>query len=45
MTVAGVAVCAVLLNDPPPDTMDHAPVLAPPPILALIRVMAAGVAD
>jgi len=45
VTVAGDAVCAVLLNDPPPEVMDHAPVVAPPPILAPLSVIADGVAD
>lgn len=45
VTVAGVAVCAVLLNDPPPETMDHAPVVAPPPTVAPDKVMAEGDAD
>ena len=45
MTVPGVAVCAVLLSVPPPEVMDHAPVVAPPPTLAPANVMAAGVAD
>ena len=45
MTVAGEAVCAVLLNDPPPEVIDHAPVVAPPPTLAPVKVMADGVAD
>ena len=33
------------LNAPPPDTIDHAPVVAPPPILAPLSVIAEGVAD
>lgn len=45
MTVAGVAVCKVLLSVPPPEVMDHAPVVALPPTLAPAKVMAAGVAD
>lgn len=45
MTVAGVAVCAVLLKVPPPAVMDQAPVVAPPPTLAPVKVMAAGAAD
>ena len=42
---AGVAVCAVLLKDPPPVVIDHAPVVAPPPTLAPANVIATGVAD
>ena len=45
VTVAGVAVCAMLLKDPPPVVMDHAPVVAPPPTLAPVNVIADGVAD
>ncbi len=45
VTVAGVAVCAMLLNVPPPDVIDHAPVVAPPPTLAPLNVSADGVAD
>ena len=45
VTVAGVAVCMVLLNVPPPAVIDHAPVVAPPPTLAPVRVIADGVAD
>ena len=45
VTVAGDAVCAVLLNVPPPEVIDQAPVVAPPPTLAPVRVMAAGAAD
>ena len=45
MTVPGVAVCAVLLSVPPPAVMDQAPVVAPPPTLAPLKVRAAGVAD
>lgn len=45
MTVAGVAVCAILLRVPPPDVMDHAPVVALPPTLAPTKVIAPGVAD
>src|ERR1043165_4018279 len=37
--------CEVLLNVPPPDVIDHAPVVAPPPTLAPLNVIAAGVAD
>ena len=45
VTVAGVAVCNVLLNVPPPDVIDQAPVVAPPPTLAPVSVIADGVAD
>ena len=45
VTVCGLAVCAVLLNVPPPDVIDHAPVVAPPPTVAPANVMADGVAD
>jgi hypothetical protein len=43
--VAGVAVCSVLLRVPPPEVMDHAPVVAPPPTLAPTSVMGKGEAD
>ena len=43
--MAGVAVWATLLSVPPPAVMDQAPVVAPPPTLAPVRVMAVGVAD
>ena len=42
---AGVAVCAVLLNVPPPETIDHAPVVALPPTLAPANAKAIGEAD
>jgi hypothetical protein len=45
VTVAGVAVCAVLLNVPLPVVIDQAPVVAPPPTIAPVNVMAEGVAD
>ncbi len=45
MTVPGVAVCASLLKVPPPDIIDQAPVVAPPPILAPLNVMGEGLAD
>jgi len=45
VTDAGVAVCAVLLNVPPPEVIDHAPVVALPPTLAPVNVIALGVAD
>ena len=45
VTDAGVAVCAVLLNVPPPDTIDHAPVVALPPTLAPVNAKATGEAD
>ena len=45
VTVDGVAVWATLLNVPPPEVIDQAPVVAPPPTLAPLNVMADGVAD
>ena len=45
VTVDGVAVWAILLNVPPPEVIDQAPVVAPPPTLAPLNVMADGVAD
>ncbi len=45
MTVAGVAVWAVLLSVPPPETMLQAPVDAEPPTEAPESAMAEGVAD
>src|SRR4030095_11603525 len=45
VTVAGVAVCAVELSVPPPAVIDQAPVVALPPTLAPLNVMAVGVAD
>ena len=45
VTVAGVAVCAVLLNVPLPAVIDQAPVVALPPTLAPLKVIADGVAD
>ena len=45
VTAAGLFVCAVLLNVPPPDVMDQVPVEAPPPTLAPLSVTAVGVAD
>ena len=41
----GVVVGAVLLKFPPPDVIDHAPVVAPPPTLAPANGIADGVAD
>ena len=35
----------MLLNEPPPDVIDHAPVVALPPTLAPLNVIADGVAD
>jgi hypothetical protein len=35
----------VLLKEPPPEMMDHAAVVAPPPKLAPLNVNAAGEAD
>ena len=43
--MAGLFVCAVLLNVPPPEVTDQAPVVAPPPTLAPAKVIAVGVAD
>jgi hypothetical protein len=40
-----VAVWAVLLNVPPPEVIDHAAVVVPPPKLAPLNVMAEGLAD
>src|SRR4029079_17543873 len=45
VTAPGFAVCAVELSVPPPDVIDHAPVVALPPTLAPLNVMAVGVAD
>ena len=45
VTVAGVPVCAVLLNVPLPAVIDQAPVVALPPTLAPLNVIADGVAD
>ena len=45
VTVAGVAVCAVLLNVPLPAVIDQAAVVALPPTLAPLNVIADGVAD
>ena len=45
VTVEGLLVFAVLLNVPLPLVMLHAPVVALPPILAPVSVMAVGVAD
>jgi hypothetical protein len=41
----GFAVCAVLFSVPPPEMMDHAPVVAPPPTLAPLKVIGDGLAD
>jgi len=43
--VAGVPVCAVELNVPPPEVIDHAAVVALPPIVAPVNVIGEGVAD
>lgn len=40
MIVAGEAVGNVLLNVPPPEVIAHAPVVAPPPTLEPVNVMA-----
>ena len=45
VTAAGLLVCAVLLNVPLPELMDHAPVVALPPILAPVKGIASGFAD
>ena len=45
VTVSGEAVCAVLLKVPLPDVIDHAPVVAPPPRIAPLKVIADGEAD
>jgi hypothetical protein len=45
VTIAGFAVCKVLLKAPPPETIDQAPVVAPPPIPAPDKVIGVGVAD
>ena len=38
-------VCAVLFNVPLPELMEHAPVVALPPMLAPVKEIAVGVAD
>jgi predicted transporter len=45
VTIAGDAVCAVLLKVPPPEIMDQAPVIAPPLTEAPLNVIAEGEAD
>jgi hypothetical protein len=40
-----LAIWAVLLNVPPPEIIDHAPVVAPPPIVAPLSVIADGDED
>ena len=40
-----MAVCEVLLNVPPPEVIDHAPVVADPPTLAPLNISAEGLAD
>ena len=42
---AGLFVCVELLSAPPPDVIDQAPVVALPPTLAPVNVMATGDAD
>ena len=42
---AGSAVCALLLKVPPPETIDHAPVVADPPTLAPLKVIGSLVVD
>ena len=43
--MAGVAVWSVLLKEPPPEVIDHAPVVALPPTLAPLSVIAPGLLD
>ena len=43
--MAGEPVCTELLNVPPPEVIDHAPVVALPPTLAPLSVIALGEAD
>ena len=45
VTAEGVAVWEVLLNVPPPEIIDHAPVVAEPPVLAPLNMIGTGVAD
>ena len=45
VTEAGVVVCAVELNVPPPEIIDQAPVVALPPTLAPVSVIAEGEDD
>ena len=45
VTAAGLAVCKILLKEPPPEIIDQAPVVAPPPKLEPAKVIAAGLAD
>ena len=45
MTFCGLAVWAVLLSVPPPETIDQAPVVAPPPTVAPLKVIGDGLAD
>ena len=45
MTDEGSDSCPVELNVPPPDVIDHAPLVALPPIPAPLKVIAEGVAD
>ena len=45
VTVSGFAVCAVLLKIPPPDVILQAAVVALPPTLAPVRVIAVGEDD
>jgi len=45
VTDAGLLVCAPELNDPTPETIDQAAVLAPPPKLAPLKVNATGEDD
>src|ERR1044072_3750366 len=43
--MGGVARWGLRLNEPPPEVIDQAPVVALPPTLAPVKVIAAGVAD
>lgn len=45
VTEAGLEVPEVLLNVPPPEVIDHAPVVAPPPILEPVKAYAVGLDD
>ena len=44
MIKAGLAVCDALLSVPPPETIDHAPVVAAPPTEEPFNVIAEGLA-
>ena len=45
VTADGLAVCAPLLNVPPPLVIVHTAVVALPPTVAPVRVIGEGVAD